>query len=184
MAEGSPSIAGPRSVSHDVAATGCMPERPLNGSCFSCLLEGGIILNCVFCAIASGAIPAHTVLETDQAIAFLDVHPAAEGHVLVVPKPHVPTLPELPDDLAGPLMSAIRRVSAALVKGRNADGINILNATGSPAGQTVYHVHFHVVPRHRGDSLHLHVPAFPEATNHPAMEAEARAIREALLTVP
>jgi histidine triad (HIT) family protein len=144
----------------------------------------GVSLNCVFCAIACGDIPAHTVLENDHVIAFLDVHPAAEGHVLVVPKTHVQTLPDLPDDVAGPLMAAIRRVAAALVRGRNADGINVLNASGSPAGQTVYHVHFHVIPRHRGDSLHLHVPAFPEATNHPAMEAEARAIRDALTTVP
>lgn len=136
----------------------------------------------MFCAIATGDIPAHTVLDTEKAIAFLDVHPAAEGHVLVIPKAHVPTLPDLPDDLAGPLMSAIRIVAAALVKGRDADGVNVLNANGSPAGQTVYHVHFHVIPRHRGDPLSLHVPPFPEATNHPAMEAEAKAIRDTITT--
>lgn len=137
----------------------------------------------MFCAIASGDIPAHTVLDTEQAIAFLDVHPAAEGHVLVIPKPHVPTLADLPDNLAGPLMSAIRLVTGALVKGRDADGVNVLNANGSPAGQTVYHLHFHVIPRHRGDTLHLHVPTFPEATNHPAMESEAKAIRDTIATM-
>jgi len=145
---------------------------------------GGIDLNCVFCAIANGDIPAHTVLETDTTMAFLDVHPAAEGHTLVVPKVHVPTLAELPDDLAGPLMASIRRVAAALLGGRGADGVNVLNANGSPAGQTVHHLHFHVIPRRRGDSLRLHVPAFPEATNHTAMEAEAEAIRQALARIP
>jgi histidine triad (HIT) family protein len=98
-----------------------------------------------------GRLPAHFVAEDDAFIAFLDYRPVFDGHALVVPRGHYPTLAELPDALLGPMLAAGRRVAAAQKTVLGAQGAFFaLNETVS---QSVPHVHLHVVPRRFGDGL-------------------------------
>lgn len=106
---------------------------------------------CPFCAIVAGTAPAHVVLDTGAAVGFLDRRPLFPGHVLVVPRPHVVTLPELaPQDL-GPLFAEVQRVAAALSGRFGAEGTFV--AINNVVSQSVAHLHVHVVPRRRGDGL-------------------------------
>ena len=107
--------------------------------------------DCLFCGIVAGAVPAQIVLDDDVAVAFLDARPVFKGHVLVVPREHYETLPDLPADLVGPLFTRVRRLSAAVLPAFGAQGSFVgLNNTVS---QSVPHLHVHVVPRTRGDGL-------------------------------
>lgn len=106
----------------------------------------------MFCDIASGAAPAHMVYADDDACAFLDIDPVCVGHTLVVPRRHVP-------DLATPGASAaVREVSVAMERVSNrlltrldADGVSVFQSNGAAAGQEVFHLHFHLLPRWSGD---------------------------------
>jgi histidine triad (HIT) family protein len=106
---------------------------------------------CVFCEIAAGRTAADVVLEDDASIAFLDHRPLFPGHVLLVPRAHVPTLLELPDAEVGPLFSNARRIAGALERGLGAQGSFV--ALNNRVSQSVPHLHVHVVPRSRGDGL-------------------------------
>ena len=106
---------------------------------------------CVFCAIIAGTVPAHAVLADDQTVAFLDARPVFKGHVLVVPRRHVPTLADLPGDLIGPFFAAVRAISAAVPVALGAQGTFV--AVNNVVSQSVPHLHAHVVPRTRGDGL-------------------------------
>jgi histidine triad (HIT) family protein len=104
---------------------------------------------CPFCAIVSGAAEADRVLDGEGAVAFLDRSPLFKGHVLVVPRDHVVTLPELAD--VGPFFVAVRRVAAVLPVAMGAQGTFV--AINNVVSQSVPHLHAHVVPRTRGDGL-------------------------------
>ncbi len=106
---------------------------------------------CVFCAVVAGTSPAVVVAATPDVVAFLDVHPLFEGHVLVVPRRHVETLEELPDELLVPLYSTVRAVAAAVREGLGAGGAFV--ATNNRVSQSVPHLHVHVIPRTKGDGL-------------------------------
>jgi histidine triad (HIT) family protein len=106
---------------------------------------------CLFCDIVSGVAPAEVVLETEHVVGFLDVRPVFKGHVLVVPRQHVVTLPDLPGDLRDPWLEAGQRVAAAVVTGLGAQGSFV--AVNNTVSQSVPHLHLHVVPRTRGDGL-------------------------------
>jgi histidine triad (HIT) family protein len=106
---------------------------------------------CLFCDAVSGALPVRMVLDDDIAIAFLDRRPVFKGHVLVVPKQHVVTLADLPDDLVGPLFERVQRVSARMPAGLGCDGTFV--AVNNVISQSVAHLHVHVVPRRRKDGL-------------------------------
>jgi len=108
-------------------------------------------VTCVFCAIAAGDIPANVVLDDDVCLAFLDTKPLFFGHVLVAPKKHVVTLPELPPDQVGPLMSRVQLLSAAVPAVMEAEGSFV--AMNNIVSQSVPHLHVHVVPRKKGDGL-------------------------------
>lgn len=105
----------------------------------------------MFCQIVAGAEAAEVVLTTDDVVAFLDVRPVFKGHVLVVPRAHVVTLPELPDDLLAPFFAAVRAVSAAVPEALGAQGTFV--AMNNVVSQSVAHLHMHVVPRTKGDGL-------------------------------
>lgn len=107
--------------------------------------------SCVFCRIADGTEPAETVLDTDDVLAFLDVRPVFKGHVLVVPRAHVVTLPDLPDELVGPFFAQVRRVAATVPEALGAQGTFV--AMNNVVSQSVAHLHAHVVPRTKGDGL-------------------------------
>jgi histidine triad (HIT) family protein len=110
-----------------------------------------VVSDCVFCAIASGDLPAEIVLADEVAVAFLDRRPLFKGHVLVIPREHYETLADLPPDLVGPLFTRVQRVSAALPAALGAQGTFV--ALNNVVSQSVPHVHVHVVPRTRGDGL-------------------------------
>jgi histidine triad (HIT) family protein len=106
---------------------------------------------CVFCAIAAGDVPASMVLRDDDVAAFLDARPVFKGHVLVVPRAHVPTLSDMPADALGTLFAAVQRVARAVEAGLGADGTFV--AMNNKVSQSVPHLHVHVVPRKRKDGL-------------------------------
>lgn len=107
--------------------------------------------NCLFCGIAAGSIAADRVLDEDQVVAFLDTRPVFKGHTLLVPRTHVATLPDLPDDLALPFLAAARRLATAMVAGLGAQGSFV--AVNNVVSQSVPHLHLHVIPRTKGDGL-------------------------------
>jgi len=109
------------------------------------------VAGCTFCSILAGELPAHVVLDDDVALAFLDVRPLFPGHVLVVPRDHVETLPDLPADLVGPYFERVQRLSVAVRDATGAQGSFV--ATNNVVSQSVPHLHAHVVPRTKGDGL-------------------------------
>ncbi|MDO9377480.1 MAG: HIT family protein [Nocardioidaceae bacterium] len=106
---------------------------------------------CLFCRIVAGDEPAHVAFEDDVAVGFLDVRPLFEGHVLVVPRTHVVTLPDLAPDDVGPYFAAVQRVATAVPEAMGAQGTFV--AMNNAVSQSVAHLHTHVVPRTRGDGL-------------------------------
>lgn len=110
-------------------------------------------MECVFCRIIEGGAPGEVVAADDHTVAFLDINPVVDGHTLVVPRRHVRDLFELDDEEAGPLLRAARVVAERLSAALNADGVNLYQANGAAAAQSVFHLHLHVLPRHHGDGL-------------------------------
>lgn len=106
---------------------------------------------CKFCAIEAGTAPAHIVHEGESTLGFLDHRPLFPGHTLLIPRRHVVTLPELPDELLGPLFVDARRIAAAMEAGFGADGSFV--ALNNRVSQSVPHLHVHVVPRRQKDGL-------------------------------
>ncbi|MGN6252977.1 MAG: HIT family protein [Marmoricola sp.] len=106
---------------------------------------------CLFCAIAADEADAARVWEDDDLVAFLDVRPVFKGHTLLVPRRHVPTLPDLPADLRDPFLAAGQRLATAMVEGLGAQGSFM--AVNNVVSQSVSHLHLHVVPRTKGDGL-------------------------------
>ena len=106
---------------------------------------------CVFCQIIAGDLPAERVLETDDLVAFLDTRPVFKGHVLLVPREHVDTLPDLPASLRDPFLEAAQRIAVAVEDALGAQGSFV--AINNTVSQSVPHLHLHVVPRTKGDGL-------------------------------
>ncbi len=106
--------------------------------------------DCLFCKIIRGEIPSFRIFEDEHAYAFLDINPFGRGHTLVVPKFHADQLFRLPpEELAG-VMPAVQRTATLLKKRLQCDGMALLQLNGEVAGQTVFHVHFHLIPRYAG----------------------------------
>jgi histidine triad (HIT) family protein len=108
---------------------------------------------CVFCAIAAGTAPAERVYEDAWTVAIMDIHPAASGHVLVIPKRHSPDLWHIEPEDAERAMAASVKVAGMIRRALAPDGINLVHASGRAAWQTVFHFHLHLVPRHERDGL-------------------------------
>ena len=106
---------------------------------------------CIFCQIVAGDLPAELVLETDELVAFLDTRPVFKGHVLLVPREHVDTLPDLPAGLRDPFLAAAQRIANAVKDALGAQGSFV--AINNTVSQSVPHLHLHVVPRTKGDGL-------------------------------
>ncbi|UCG34145.1 MAG: HIT family protein [Phycisphaerales bacterium] len=120
--------------------------------------------DCVFCKIAAGQIPSHRLFEDADCFSFLDISPLAEGHTLLVPKRHFQSLADVPEDLLGRTFMALPRLVRAVTAATEAEGCNVLVNDGRVAGQVVPHVHIHVIPRLKGDSLgyRWNTGAYPE----------------------
>jgi histidine triad (HIT) family protein len=109
------------------------------------------VADCLFCMIIAGEVPAHVVLDSPDAVAFLDHRPVFKGHTLVVPRAHVVALTDLPVPAIGPFFFEVQRVARAVVDGLGADGSFV--AMNNIVSQAVAHLHVHVVPRRRKDGL-------------------------------
>lgn len=108
-------------------------------------------MSCIFCMIKDKIIPSSVVYENDYVLAFLDLSQANEGHTLVIPKKHFDTLFEVDDLYICEMMKAVKVVGNAIIKTFNCEGINVLNNSGTAAGQTVMHAHIHIIPRYEND---------------------------------
>lgn len=120
--------------------------------------------DCVFCKIVAGLIPSQAVLQTEAALAFLDVGPLSDGHLLVIPRDHYGRLEEMPAAVVSEIGGLLPRLGQALVQVTGALGYNVLQNNGRVAGQVVPHVHFHLIPRAEGDGLgyRWHPQSYPE----------------------
>ena len=109
------------------------------------------MLGCRFCSIVAGEVEAETVLQTEHVLGFLDHRPVFKGHVLLVPREHVVTLPDLPAWLRDPFLEAGQRLATAMLSGLGVQGSFV--AMNNTVSQSVPHLHLHVVPRTKGDGL-------------------------------
>ena len=108
---------------------------------------------CIFCKIVQGQLPSAKVLETDEAVAFLDIHPVIPGHTLLVPRAHHAHLSDLPDLIAAHAGSLLPRLCRAIRAATGADGLNVIVNHGRAAGQTIDHCHWHIIPRFEDDPV-------------------------------
>jgi histidine triad (HIT) family protein len=111
--------------------------------------------DCIFCKIVAGELPAQIVDEDERTISFMDINPATRGHALVIPREHSEDLLSIPEDDLLATMLAARRLARRMRDTISPDGINVINACGRAAWQTVFHFHLHVVPRYHDDPLEL-----------------------------
>jgi len=109
--------------------------------------------DCIFCKIIRGEIPSFKVHEDDDIFAFMDINPVNRGHVLVIPRHHGRDILETPGEWVGKTFAGAGRIARAVQKTVEPDGINILQANGPGAKQSVFHLHVHVIPRFTGDGL-------------------------------
>ena len=108
--------------------------------------------DCIFCKIAKGEIPCEKIWEDSEFIAFADIKPVEEGHTLIIPKKHFATLIDLDKDISSKYIGAIQDVGKVLMDKHKADGFNVMLNNGEGAGQVVHHIHFHILPRKKGDN--------------------------------
>jgi histidine triad (HIT) family protein len=137
--------------------------------------------DCIFCAIEAGEMPARTVYETDDVIAFLDVNPLSRGHTLVVPRAHHSRLAELPAATHGAVFGAVHELVPAVEAAVDADATTVGVNDGTAAGQEVPHVHVHLVPRFEGDGggpIHTVAGSRPDLSDD-ELDDVAAAIRDA-----
>ena len=128
--------------------------------------------DCIFCKIANGEIPSATVYEDDNFRAILDIAPSHKGHTIILPKNHAANIFELPEDIAKGIFPVAKKVATAIKETTGCDGVNILQNNGAAAGQSVFHLHVHVVPRFEGDGI---LPVWPQGSYEEGEAAELAA---------
>lgn len=111
--------------------------------------------DCIFCKIAKGEIPSATVYEDDDFRVIMDISPASEGHMIILPKEHAANVYELSDEIASKIYVLAKKLATALKDELDCDGINILQNNGEAAGQTVFHLHMHIIPRYYSDDISI-----------------------------
>lgn len=131
----------------------------------------------IFARILRGEIPCHKVLEDEHTLAFLDIMPQSDGHTLVIPKTPGENLFDIPPEALAATIRSTQRVAAAIRKAFGPPGIMVAQLNGAGAGQSVFHLHFHVIPRYHGVDLRMH--AGPQA-DHARLAEQAAKIRAAL----
>ena len=138
--------------------------------------------DCVFCGILAGRLPASVVMRDAGCTAFMDIQPVNAGHVLAVPDDHAASLADLPEHPGARLFRTAQKVSAALYgSDLGCEGVNLFLADGEAAGQEVFHVHLHVIPRFEGDGFGLTFgPDHAYRPGREELEWAARRIRGAL----
>lgn len=116
--------------------------------------------DCIFCKIIAKEIPSHRIYEDEYTYAFLDIAGDAEGHTLVIPKKHYTNILDIPQQEYLHVMKTVRKISKHYIK-LGYSGVNIMNASGEDAQQSVFHLHFHIFPRKKNDGL----DTWPKFTN-------------------
>lgn len=138
--------------------------------------------DCIFCAILAGKLPSSRPYEDDQVIALMDTRPVNPGHLLVIPKRHAAHLADLPPEVGAQMFRVGQRMAGALYSsGLRCEGINLYLADGERAGQEVFHVHLHVLPRYKGDGFGLKLgPEYGFTPPRAVLDEAASMIRGAL----
>lgn len=137
--------------------------------------------DCPFCAIAAGRAPASVVVDDGNVLAFMDLRQAVAGHVLVVPRRHVPDIHDLTSDEAAGVMQVAVRVARALRDEHDPPGLNLWQSNGAAGGQEVPHFHLHVHPRRIGDGLlRVYPAAVPVPADAALLDALAQSLRARL----
>ena len=111
--------------------------------------------DCIFCKLANGVIPTNSIYEDDDFNVILDMGPATKGHALILPKEHYANLYEIPEEIAGKVMILAKRLAIKMTERLGADGFNLVQNNNECAGQTVFHFHFHLIPRYENDGQHI-----------------------------
>lgn len=140
-------------------------------------MKGALLMkkdDCIFCKIANGEIPSNTVYEDDKFRAILDLSPANEGHTLVIPKNHFDDALSAEDDTVGGIFETAVKVARGVKKALNCDGINIVQNNGEAAGQTVHHLHVHIIPRYSSEKEKI--VTWVQHESKPERQAEIEAL--------
>ena len=111
--------------------------------------------DCIFCKIAKVEIPSATVYEDDDFRVIMDISPASEGHMIILPKEHAANVYDLSDATASKIYVLAKKLATALKDELDCDGINILQNNGEAAGQSVFHLHMHIIPRYYSDDISI-----------------------------
>jgi histidine triad (HIT) family protein len=136
--------------------------------------------DCLFCGIVDGRIDATVVAQDERTLAFMDIRPITPGHLLVIPRRHGDRLAALDPEDGAQLFRVGQRAAAALyASSLRCEGVNLFLADGQAAGQEVFHVHLHVIPRFAGDGFGLRFPPDYEVVGREELERSAAAVREA-----
>ena len=130
--------------------------------------------DCLFCKIVAGEIPSYKVYEDDATFAFLDISPVHEGHTLIVPKKHATTIFDIDSASWAAVTETVRMLAGPIEQAMQASGVNIMMNNRDTAGQVIDHVHVHIIPRFKGDGLHL----WPQ---HPYAEGAAETTRQMII---
>jgi histidine triad (HIT) family protein len=109
--------------------------------------------SCIFCKIVQKQAPSSIIYEDETVMAFLDIRPLNMGHTLVIPKAHYVDIFDIPQTLLSQIHKIVKQVSSPVKEATNADGISIIQQNGKAAGQDIFHIHVHVVPRFEGQKL-------------------------------
>lgn len=111
--------------------------------------------SCIFCKIVAGELPCFKLLEDEATIAFMDINPVNPGHALAVAKGHWPTVDVIPPEILAAVAKTAQRVAKAAMRELKPSGVNLLQSNGEGAGQSVPHLHVHILPRYPGDKVRL-----------------------------
>jgi histidine triad (HIT) family protein len=129
--------------------------------------------DCIFCKIVSGEMPSYKVYEDDAILAFMDIYPISEGHLLIIPKKHYKDLLSMDPKISERIIEVAQNIGNKVISKLGADGFNFATNQGEAAEQDVFHVHFHIIPRRFGDKL-------VSWKNHDATKEELQAIADKL----
>lgn len=110
-----------------------------------------MVKGCIFCKIAKGKMPCYKVYEDKKVIAFLDINPSVKGHTLIIPKKHYENIFDCKDKILAEVIKVAQKISLHYKEKLGCSGVNILNASGESAEQSVFHLHFHILPRYDND---------------------------------
>jgi histidine triad (HIT) family protein len=111
--------------------------------------------DCIFCKIVKGEIPSDKIFENDKVFSFLDISPISKGHTLVIPKKHYENVFDISEAELKEIILIVKKLSDKIRKDFKAQGINLFNASGRVAEQSVFHFHFHIIPRYENDDLEI-----------------------------